>query len=206
MKLYYMQGACSLSPHIALQEAGVDFQLVKVGRDKKTEDGRNFLEINPYGYVPALELDSGEVLVEGPAIVQYIADHFAPELAPANGSIERTRVQSALGLINSDIHKTVGSLFHGALSDAAKSATLEKIDTRLTQLSAQMQGKSWVANDTYSVADAYLYVVMRWLAFFKIDLGQWPVIAAHSERVAARPAVQAALRAEHLLAPETAAA
>lgn len=203
MKLFYMQGACSLSPHIALHEAGVDFQLVKVGRDKQTDDGRDFRDINPYGYVPALELDSGEILLEGPAIVQYIADHFAPHLAPANGSIERTRLQSTLTLINSEIHKTVGSLFQGAMTEQAKAATLEKIDTRLTQLSAQMQGKSWVANDAYSVADAYLYVVMRWLAGFKIDIGQWPAIAAHSERVAARPAVQAALRSEHLAPAES---
>jgi glutathione S-transferase len=202
MKLFYMQGACSLSPHIALQEAGVDFQLVKVGRDKQTDDGRDFRDINPYGYVPALELDSGEVLLEGPAIVQYIADHFAPQLVPANGTLERTRVQSALGLINSEIHKTVGGLFNPAITDDAKAATLEKIDTRLTQLSAQMAGKSWIANDTYSVADAYLYVVMRWLTHFRIDIGQWPAIAAHSERVAARPAVRAALRAEHLLPAE----
>jgi glutathione S-transferase len=205
MKLFYMQGACSLSPHIALFEAGADFQAVAVGRDKKTADGRDFRSLNPYGYVPALELEDGEVLVEGPAIVQYIADRFPQSgIAPPNGTIERTRVQSALGFINSELHKTIGSLFHGALSDADRAKIDEKIDTRLTQLSAQMAGKQWIANDSYSVADAYLFTVLRWLGFFKIDLGRWPVLAAHQARMLERPAVQQALRAEKLVRDEAA--
>jgi glutathione S-transferase len=205
MKLFYMQGACSLSPHIALFEAGADFQAVQVGRDKRTADGRDFRQLNPYGYVPALEIEGGEVLVEGPAIVQYIADRF-PEagIAPANGTLERTRVQSALGFINSELHKTIGGLFHGALSDAERAKIEEKIDLRLGQLSAQMEGKDWIANDQYSVADAYLFTVLRWLGFFKIDLGRWPVLAAHQARMLERPAVQQALRAEHLIRDEAA--
>lgn len=200
MKLYYSTGACSLSPHIALREAGVNFQLVKVGRDKLTDDGKDFRAINPCGYVPALELDDGEILVEGPAIVQYIADRYpAAKLAPPNGTLERYRLQSALGFINSELHKTIGSLFNGAMSEDVKAATIERIDTRLTQLSAQMAGKDWIANNIYSVADGYLFTVLRWLDFFKIDIDRWPVLAAHQQRVAARPAVHAALVAESLV-------
>lgn len=199
MKLYYSTGACSLSPHIALREAGADFQLVKVGRDKQTDDGQDFRKLNPYGYVPALQLDDGEVLTEGPAIVQYIADQFpSAQLAPANGTIARYRLQSALGFINSELHKTIGSLFAPGLDDATKAATVEKIDSRLKQLSTQMEGKDWIVNDTYSVADGYLFVVLRWLGIFKIDINQWPLLAAHQARVGARPAVQAALEAEGL--------
>lgn len=199
MKLYYMPGACSLSPHIALREAGLPFELVKVGRDKRTADGEDFLAINPYGYVPALALDSGEVLLEGPAIVQWIADQ-APErgLAPAAGSMDRYRLQSALTLVNSEIHKPIGSLFNPALSEEAKAATLQRVDARLKTLSAQLGDGPWLVGDAYSVADAYLFVVLAWLRIFKVDLGQWPVLAAHSARVAQRPAVQEALKAEGL--------
>ena len=198
MKLFYSTGACSLSPRIALREAGASFEAVKVGRDKKTSDGRDFRDINIYGYVPALELDDGEILVEGPAIVQFIADRWPDaKLAPPNGTLERYRMQSALGFINSELHKLIGSLFH-AMPDEQKAATLEQIDARLGQLSTQMEGKTWIANDIYSVADIYLFVVLRWLAFFQIGLGRWPVLAAHQATVAARPAVQQALADEHL--------
>lgn len=198
MKLFYSTGACSLSPRIALREAGASFEAVKVGRDKKTSDGRDFRDINIYGYVPALELDDGAVLVEGPAIVQYIADRWPDaKLAPLNGTLERYRVQSALGFINSELHKLIGSLFH-AMPQEQKAATLQKIDTRLGQLSTQMEGKAWVANDIYSVADIYLFVVFRWLAVSHIDLGRWPVLAAHQAAVAVRPAVRQALADEQL--------
>ena len=197
MKLYYMPGACSLSPHIALREAGLDFQLVKVGRDKRTEDGRDFREINPYGYVPALELPTGEVLLEGPAIVQYIAD-LKPEsgLAPENGTLDRYRLQSALGLINSEIHKFIGALFNPALDDAGQAAAREKIDLRLGQLEGTLKEDAWLVGEHFTVADAYLYVVTAWLAHFGIDIGRWPKLAAHHARVAHRPAVQAARQAE----------
>jgi glutathione S-transferase len=199
MKLYYTPGACSLSPHIALREAGAEFELVKVGRDKQTSDGRDFRTVNPYGYVPALQLEGGEVLLEGPAIVQYIADRFpAAKLAPPNRTLERYRVQSALGFINSELHKTLGGLFNQALGDDARAATIERVTTRLGQLEAQMQGKHWIANDTRSVADGYLFVVLRWLPGFKIDIRQWPTLADHQARMALRPAVQAALAAEGL--------
>lgn len=197
MKLYYMPGACSLSTHIALREAGLEFDLIKVGRDKKTEDGQDFLAVNPYGYVPALQLDDGSVLLEGPAIVQYIAD-LKPEagLAPANGSIDRYRLQSTLTFINGELHKLISNLFNPALADDAREAVLAKLDLRLKQFSAQIGDRDWVVGDRFTVADAYLYVVLSWLGGFKIDLAQWPAMAAHNARVAARPAVQAAREAE----------
>ena len=197
MKLYYLPGACSLSPHIALREAGLDFQLVKVGRDKRTEDGRDFREINPYGYVPALELPTGEILLEGPAIVQYIAD-LKPEsgLAPANGTLDRYRLQSMLGLINSEIHKSIGALFNPALDAAGQATARERIDLRLGQLEGTLREDAWLVGEHFTVADAYLYVVTAWLAHFAIDIGRWPKLAAHNARVANRPAVQAARQAE----------
>ena len=205
MKLFYSQGACSLSPHIALFEAGADFQAVAVGRDKKTADGRDFRTLNPYGYVPALELEDGEVIAEGPAIVQYIADRF-PEanIAPPNGTRERVRVQSALTFVGTELHKTIGGLFQPNLTEAEKTKLLDKAALRLDQLSVQMQGKQWIANDAYSVADAYLFTVLRWLGFFNVDLGRWPVLADHQARMLQRPAVQQAMRAEKLLGKEAA--
>jgi glutathione S-transferase len=198
MKLYYSPGACSLSPHIAAREAGLDIELVKVDtKTKRMDDNRDFREINPYGYVPALELDNGEIVLEGPAIVQYLAD-LRPEagIAPPNGTLERTRVQSALALINSEIHKAIGALFNPALDEAGKEAAKAKIDARLGVLEAQVGTNEYLANNRYSVADAYLFVVMRWLRFFKIDLDQWPALAAHHARVGERAAVQAAMEAE----------
>ena len=177
MKLYYSPGACSLSPHIALNEAGARYELVKVGKDKQAEDGRDFRDINPFGYVPALVLDDGTVLTEGPAIVQYIADqHPQAKLAPANGTIERYKLQSALGFINSEIHKTASGLFKPGLSEDERNEILGKFDARFQQLSVWREGKDWIANDDYSVADAYLFVVARWLQ--KFDLERWPWVAA----------------------------
>ena len=200
MKLYYSPGACSLSPHIAAREVGLDIELVKV--DTKTKlmaDNRDFREVNPYGYVPALELDSGEVILEGPAIVQYIAD-LNPEagIAPANGSLERVRVQSALALINSEIHKAIGALFNPGLDEDGKASAINRVEARLDVLDKQFGDASYIANDRYSVADAYLFVVMRWLKFFKIGLDRWPALARHHALIAQRPAVQAALAEEGL--------
>jgi glutathione S-transferase len=198
MKLYYSPGACSLSPHIALHETGAKFDLAKVdARTKRMEDNRDFREINPYGYVPALELDSGEVLLEGPAIVQYIAD-LNPDagIAPPPGSLERVRVQSALALINSEIHKAIGALFAPGLDEDGKAKAIEKIHARLDVLDRQLGDAHYLANDRYSVADAYLFVVMRWLKFFRISLDRWPALKAHHALIAQRPAVQAALAAE----------
>lgn len=197
MKLYYMPGACSQAAHIALREAGLDFELVKVGRDKKTADGRDFLRINPFGYVPALELDDGDVVLECTAIVQYIAD-LAPgsALAPPAGTRERVRLQSALALINSEIHKSIGALFNPALDDTGRGIAKDRIDLRLGQLEGTLKDGAWLVGDRFTVADAYLFVVTSWLAKFGIDIGRWPKLAAHHGRVAARPSVQAAREAE----------
>lgn len=198
MKLYYSPGACSLSPHIALHEIGAKVELVKVDtKSKLMADNRDFREVNPYGYVPALELDTGEVILEGPAIVQYIAD-LAPEanIAPANGTLDRTRVQGALALVNSEIHKAIGGLFNPSLDEAGKAAAIAKIESRLDVLNTQFGDAQYIANNRYSVADAYLFVVMRWLRFFKISLDRWPALAAHHALIGARPAVRAALAAE----------
>jgi glutathione S-transferase len=182
MKLYYMPGACSLSPRIALLEAGASFEAIKVGRDKQTSDGRDFRTINPFGYVPALETDEGPVLVEGPAIVQYIADKFpSAGLAPPNGTLERYQVQSALAFVNSEIHKTASGLFKPGLTDDEKAAIAARFDDRFAQLATWRAGKDWLANDRYSVADAYLFVVTRWLRGFGLE--RWPWLAAHHERV-----------------------
>ena len=197
MKLFYSPGACSLSPHIALIEAGAEFTAVKVGKDKQTEDGRDFRELNPFGYVPALELEDGSVLTEGPAIVQYIADKYPDsKQAPPNGTLERYRLQSALGFINSEIHKTASGLFKPGLSEEEHKDILAKLDTRFQQLALLRQDKDWIANDSYSVADGYLFVVARWLQ--KYGLERWPWLAAHFNRVKARPAVQKALADEGL--------
>jgi glutathione S-transferase len=196
MKLYYSPGACSLSPHIALIEAGARFEAVKVGKDKQAADGRDFRDINPFGYVPALELDDGSVLLEGPAIVQYIADKFpAAKLAPANGTLERYRLQSALGFVNSEIHKTASGLFKPGLSDEERNQVVDKLDARFRQLAVWRKGKDWIANEDYSVADAYLFVVTRWLQKY---LDRWPWLEGHFQRVKARPAVQRALEDEGL--------
>lgn len=200
MKLYYKPGACSLSPHIALREAGIDVELIKVDtKAKTTADGQDYTKINPYGYVPALEIKGGEILTEGPAIVQYIADLVPGNtLAPMNGSLERTRVQSALAFIGTELHKSIGALFNPALSDEGRKSAIDRIDLRLGQLSAQMDGKDYIANNTFSVADIYLFVVLSWLAHLKIDIARWPTLQKFSARLAARPAVRAALQAEGL--------
>ena len=200
MKLYYSPGACSLSPHIALHETGASFDLAKVDvKSKRTDDNRDFRDVNPYGYVPALELDTGEVLLEGPASVQYIAD-LNPDagIAPPPGSLERVRVQGALALINSEIHKSIGALFNPSLDEDGKAAAIARIEARLDVLDRQFGDARYIANDAYSVADGYLFVVLRWLKFFRIPLDKWPALARHHALIAQRPAVQAALAAEGL--------
>ena len=196
MKLYYSPGACSLSPHIALLEAGADFEAVKVGKDKQAEDGRDFRDVNPFGYVPALVTDEGATLLEGPAIVQYIADKYPnAKLAPPNGTLARYQLQSALGFVNSEIHKTASGLFKPGLADAERNEIVDKLDTRFKQLAAWRNGKDWIAGEEYSVADAYLFVVTRWLQKY---LDRWPWLESHFHRVKARDAVRTALVAEGL--------
>lgn len=197
MKLYHSAASCSLSPAIALFEAGLPVELVKVNlKTKQTEQGGDYLAINPLGYVPALQFDDGEVLCEGPAIVQAIAD-LAPAsgLAPPNGTRERYRLQAALAFINSELHKALGVMFAPNLTDDEKAGMTRRARYRLDQYEAQWGDREWVVNGRFSVADGYQFVVLNWLQFVGMDLADWPKLAAHSARVRARPAVQAAMKA-----------
>jgi glutathione S-transferase len=198
MKLYYSPGACSLSPHIVAREAGLEPELVKVDlATTQTSDGRDFWTINPKGYVPALELDSGELLTEGPAIVQYLADRRPDAgLVPAAGTLERYRVQEALGYINSELHKSYSPLFNAKTSPEVRQDKEAYLRKRYALLEKALAGKPYLFGDRFGVADAYLYTVTRWARSVKLDLSDFPNLAAFQERVEARPAVRAALAAE----------
>lgn len=201
MKLYYSNGACSLSPHIVLREAGIAFQLEKVDtKTHKLSNGADFYQINGKGYVPVLELDSGERLTEGPAIVQYIAD-LSPnsKLAPKNGSFERVRLQEWLNFITSELHKGFSPLFNPATSEDWKKASREELATRFDWLTTQLNGRPFLTGGQFTVADAYLFTILNWSNFTGIDLNRWPVLKDYVARVAARPKVQEALKAEGLL-------
>lgn len=201
MKLYYSPGACSLSPHIALREAGLAFEPVLAStKSHKLQDGTDYYGINPLGYVPLLELDDGTRLREGPAIVQYVADQ-APQknLAPANGTLPRYRLQEWLTFIGTEIHKTFSPLFNPNLSDDAKQVFRDKLVQRFTWVNGELAGKDYLMGDHFTVADGYLYVVTRWTEPMKIDISGLANLVAHHKRVAARPAVQEALKAEGLL-------
>ena len=200
MKLYFSPGACSLSPQIALREAGLSYEAEKVDlKSKKTASGGDYLGVNPKGYVPALQLDNGAVLTEGPAIVQYIADQKPDSgLAPKAGSLERYRLQEWLNYITSELHKTIGSLFNPALPADYKPAVLALIDRRLAHVEAHLAGKSYLMGEQFSVADGYLFTVLRWTGFLKVDISKFTNLQAFMARVAARPKVQEALAAEGL--------
>ncbi len=201
MKLYFSPGACSLSPHIVLREAGVKFELRKVDLGSKAvEGGGNYTEINPKGYVPALELADGEVLTEGPAIVQYIADHNpGSNLAPKNGTIERYHLQEWLNFITSELHKNFGALFNKNISDDWKAAATANISKRLDYVSDKLKDQHYLLGDQFSVADAYLFTVLGWGRHVGVDISQWPELIAYVARISTRPKVQEALRAEGLL-------
>jgi glutathione S-transferase len=201
MKLYYSPGACSLSPHIALREAGLAFEPVLAStKSHKLQDGTDYYGINPLGYVPLLELDDGTRLREGPAIVQYIADQApSKNLAPANGTLPRYRLQEWLTFIGTEIHKTFSPLFQPAMPEEAKKQFREKLQSRFQWVDGQLAGKSYLMGDQFSVADGYLFVVTRWAKAMAIDLSSLANLTAHHERVGARPAVQEALKAEGLL-------
>lgn len=200
MKLYYSPGACSLSPHIVLREAGLAFEPVLAPtKTHKLPDGTDYYTINPLGYVPMLELDDGTRLREGPAIVQYVADQ-APQknLAPANGTLPRYRLQEWLTFIGTEIHKSFSPLFMPSMPDEAKKVYRERIANRFAFVNGELEGKQYLMGDTFTVADAYLYTVTRWAKPMQIDLAPYPHLAAHQERVQARPAVQEALKHEKL--------
>ena len=201
MKLYYAAGACSLSPHIVALEAGIPVELIKVdNKAKRTASGEDFLHINPKGYVPALQLESGELLTEGPAIVQYLAD-LKPEtgLAPANGTTARYRLQEMLGYINSELHKSYSPLFKPDTPDAVREERQAYLRKRYAFLEQRLAKHDWLIGDQFTAADAYLFTVTNWAQHVKLDLSDFPAIVAFQQRVASRPKVQSALQAEGLL-------
>ncbi|WP_395678136.1 glutathione transferase GstA [Inquilinus sp.] len=198
MKLYYAPDTCSLSPHIVLRELGLPVTLVRVdNRTKTTADGGDFLAINPKGYVAALRLDDGRVLTEGAVIIQYLAD-LRPEagLAPANGTWERVRLQEWLSFITSEIHAGFSPLFNPALPEEAKAILRNKLFRRFAVIEDALQGRDYLLEGGFSVADVYLFTLLGWTRFFAIDLGRWPAIAAYHRRIGARASVAAALAAE----------
>src|SRR5579885_174911 len=200
MKLFYASGACSLSPHIVAREAGIELRLQKVDLKTKTviSEG-DFLAINPKGYVPALEMDDGQVLTEGPAIVQYLAD-LMPEkgLARPAGTMASYRLQEWLGYINSELHKTYSPLFRPETPAETRTERLGYLAKRYAWVEKQLSGRPYLLGEHFTVADAYLFTVTRWAGHVKFDLSPFPNLRAFQERVAARPAVQAALKAEGL--------
>ena len=198
MKLYYSPGACSLSPHIALHEAGLEHELVKVDlRAKKLENGDDYLKVNPKGQVPALMLDSGELVTEGPVIVQMIADKAAAKnLAPAAHSPERYKLQEWLAYINGELHKNIGPLFNPALSDDAKGVFKDRAMGKFKYVDGQLAGKDYLMGKQFTVADGYLFVMLAWADRNKFDLSGLSNLKAYQARVAARPGVQAALKME----------
>lgn len=201
MKLYYSPGACSLSPHIVLREAGLAFEPVLAStKTHKLQDGTDYYTINPKGYVPLLELDSGERLSEGPVIVQYIADQ-APgkKLAPAAGTMARYRLQEWLNFITSELHKSFSPLFNPAMPEEGKAVYRARLVDRFKWVDGQLAGKSYLMGDDFSVADAYLFTVAGWSGYVGVDISGLPNLSAYMERVKARPAVQEALKAEGLL-------
>jgi glutathione S-transferase len=201
MKLYYSPGACSLSPHIVLLEAGLPFSMVKVDfKTKKTEGGVDYFTVNSKGAVPALQLDDGRVLTEGPAVVQYLADQ-KPEsgLAPRAGTFERYQLMEILNYITSEVHKGFSPLFNPGLAPEAREAAVFALTKKFDWLSGFLGDKRFLMGNTFTVADAYLFTVLSWTGHVKIDLGKWPVLVAFQGRVRERPKVQEALRAEGLL-------
>ncbi|HEX4387965.1 MAG TPA: glutathione transferase GstA [Steroidobacteraceae bacterium] len=200
MKLYYLTGACSMASSIALREAGLKFEFVKVDRHtKKAADGMDYNEVNPKGYVPALTLDNGETLTENVAVLQYVADRVpALKLAPAAGTMERYRLIEWLAFINSELHKAFTPLFRQDAPEDTKQYTLGNITKRLDFLQRTWGGRSFLMGEQFTVADCYLFTVLNWTGFAKIDLGRWPELKRYFDRIGQRPHVVEALKAEGL--------
>jgi len=206
MKLYYSPGACSLSPHIVAREAGIPIELQKVNtKDKTMEGGGDYWKVNGKGYVPALQLDDGQLLTEGPAIVQYLADR-KPEsgLAPKNGTPERYRLQEWLNFLTAEVHKSFSPLFRPNTPEDYKPIVKENLAKRFDWLNEQLAGKDYLTGKAFTVADAYLFVLLGWTKPTQIDLSRWPNLAAYHARVAARPKVKEAMLAEGLIKKEQA--
>jgi glutathione S-transferase len=201
MKLYYSPGACSLAPHIVLRELGLPHTAIKVDTNAKTiEGGGHYLKINSKGYVPAIELEDGQVLTEAAVILQYLADR-KPEsdFAPAAGTTERYRFQEWLNFIATEIHKGFGPLWKPDSTEDEKERTRARLAARLEWLAAQMQGRNFVAGQQFTAADAYLFTILNWGQWTGVDLAKWPVLKDYAARIAARPQVREALKVEGLL-------
>jgi glutathione S-transferase len=201
MKLYYSPGACSLSPHIALLEAGLPYDLVKVDlRAKKLENGDDYLKINPKGQVPALALDSGELVTEGTVIVQMIADKAAgTNLAPARDSAERYKLLEWLNFVGTELHKNFGPMFSPVLADDAKAFFKDRVMGKFKYLDGVLAGREYLMGSQFTVADGYLFTMLSWADRMKFDLSALPNLLAYKARVAARPKVQEALTREGLM-------
>jgi len=201
MQLYFSPGACSLASHIALRETGLPFDLKRTDvKTKKLDDGSDYFAVNSKGAVPALRLDDGQVLTEGPAILQYIADQKPDSrLAPKSGTLERYRLLEWLNFITSEIHKGFSPLFNPSVDPKVKEYTTQNLEKRFDWLNTQLAGKKFLTGDSFTVADAYLFVVVNWTNFVGIDLARWPALREFQARVAARPRVQEAMEAEGLL-------
>ncbi|AHL34427.1 glutathione S-transferase [Pseudomonas brassicacearum] len=202
MKLYFAPMTCSLSPHIVLRELGIAFELVRINnKTKQTADGLNFLDINPKGYVAALALDNGNVLTEGPAIVQYLADLVPGNpLAPAPGTWERVRLQEWLNFISTEIHSGCAPLFNADIPVSTQAIFKQKLFKRFDYLTLVLEEQDYLMG-TFGLADGYLFTVLKWLPFFDIEIEDWPVLAAFMARIEARPSVRAAMAAEAATSP-----
>ncbi|WP_420406223.1 glutathione transferase GstA [Nisaea sp.] len=202
MKLYYIPGACSLSPHIVLHEIGAAFKTERVdGKTHKTETGADYYQVHGKGYVPALALESGDVLTEGPAIVQYLADNSGrKDLSPAQGSVERARLQAHLNFVGTELHKSFSPLFKPDSTEDEKTAARKKVNLRLDDVESELSdGRRFFLGDAFSVADPYLFTVANWAHFTGLGLGERPNLKAYLARMAERPSVKAAMKAEGLL-------
>lgn len=201
MKLYYAPGACSMASHIALHETGLPFEIDKLdAATKMTASGENFMLVNPKGYVPTIRLDDGSIMTEGAAVLQYIADQNpASGLAPKAGTMERYRLQEWLTFIGTELHKTYGPLFNKAVSPDVKTRGFDLLTRRLGYVETQLADKPYLMGDSFSVADAYMFVVVRWSDRIGFDLGPFPKLKEYLARIAARPTVQAAMKAEGLI-------
>ena len=202
MKLYYAQGACSLAPHIVLNELGRAHSIEKVDLGaKKTESGADYTKINPKGYVPTLDIGSGEMLTEVSTILQYLVDKAGTsDLLPKIGTMKRYRAMETLNFIASELHKGLGGLFNKAMPEEGRKVIIERLGTRLGWLDGQLAKKPYMLGANYSAADAYAFTILNWGQWVGVDMKQWPNISAFMTRVSARPAVQAALKAEGLAA------
>ena len=201
MKLYYSPGACSLSPHIALLEAGLPYDLVKVDlRAKKLENGDDFLKVNPKGQVPVLALESGELVTEGPVIVQMIADKAAAKnLAPARDSTDRYKLLEWLNFITTELHKNFGPMFSPVLADEAKAFFKDRVMGKFKYVDGELAGKDYLMGKQFSVADGYMFTMLSWAERMKWDLAHLSNLMAYKARVGARPKVQEALTKEGLM-------